>query len=84
MPSRDLVVLSDLPRGASAIIREVSDADSSRLRRLASDGFLLGTVLEVLAASEDGDMVVRVGNAGQSERTIDRATALVIRVERTN
>ena len=81
MPSRDLVLLSTLPPGATAVIREVSDADSERLRRLASNGFLLGTEVEVAGTSEDGDMVIRVDGA---ERLISQATAMVIRVERTD
>ena len=79
MRLRDLAVLSDLPVGARAIIREVSDADSERLRRLASSGFLLGTRDEVEEASAGGRIVVRVEGV---ERTIDPATARVIRVER--
>lgn len=81
MPSRELDVLSDLPPGARAIIREVSDADSERLRRLASEGFLLGTEVEIGKASTGGDRVVCVDGV---DRTIDAATALVIRVERTD
>lgn len=79
MPSRDLVALSSLVSGATAIIREVSDADSERLRRLASSGFLLGTELEVGGTTDDGDMIVRVAGV---EYTVDASTARVVRVER--
>lgn len=81
MPTRDLALLSDLPAGASAVIREVSDADSERLRRLASSGFLLGTEIELGEATKDGDLVVRVAGV---EHTIDAATARVVRVEPTD
>ena len=81
MPQRDLEVLSSLPSGATAIIREVSDADSDRLRRLASSGFLLGTELVVREAAGEGRMVVTVGG---TEHNVDVATARVVRVERTD
>jgi DtxR family Mn-dependent transcriptional regulator len=78
---RKLVCLADLPEGAPAVIRRVSDADSDRLRRLAAGGFLLGTEIEVTGAASGGGLEVRVGGA---DRTVDASTALVIRVERTD
>lgn len=80
MRRRDLPLLADLPAGSAAVIREVSDADSERLRRLASDGFLLGREVSVDEVGHGG-MQVRVDG---EERTIDLATARVIRVERTD
>jgi len=59
---RDLTALSDLPTGSVAVIREVSDDDSERLRFLGDNGFLLGTAVTVLSASADGgDVVAEVG-----------------------
>ena len=77
--SRDLVCLTELPEGVLAVVREVSDEDSERLRELAAAGFLLGTEVEVIRRSPGGDVVVRVA---AEERPIDAVTAGLIRVER--
>jgi DtxR family Mn-dependent transcriptional regulator len=64
---RDLPALSDLPPGAIAVIREVPDDDSERLRFLGDNGFLLGTEVIVLSASDDdGEVVAEVD--GRSHR----------------
>ena len=62
---RDLTALSDLPTGSVAVIREVSDDDSERLRFLGDNGFLLGTAVTVLSASADGGDVVVGGHDEQ-------------------
>ncbi len=78
MAARDLVSLADLAPGEAAVLREVSDDDSARLRRLAAEGFLLGARIEVEEACEDGGRLVHVGG---TRRTVDLETARVIRVE---
>jgi DtxR family Mn-dependent transcriptional regulator len=80
LASRDLVSLSELPAGVDAVVREVSDEDSARLRELAAAGFLLGTEVVVDDRLPDGAVVVRV--AGR-ERRIDAVTAGLIRLERS-
>ena len=77
--SRDLVALSELEVGAGGVVREVSDEDSERLRELAAAGFLLGTSLVVRGRSAGGDVIVRVGTG---DRSLDRAAAELIRLER--
>ncbi|MCL7927085.1 MAG: metal-dependent transcriptional regulator [marine benthic group bacterium] len=60
--SQDLPALTELPTGAIGVIREVSDDDSERLRFLGDNGFLLGTEVTVLSASDEGgDVVAQVG-----------------------
>jgi DtxR family Mn-dependent transcriptional regulator len=78
--SRDLVSLSELQAGVDAVVREVSDEDSARLRKLAAAGFLLGTDVVVTDRLPDGAVVVRVAG---SERRIDAVTASLIRLERS-
>ena len=78
--SRDLVSLTELPAGVDAVVREVSDEDSGRLRELAAAGFLLGTGVVVTDRSPDGDVVVRVAGGVQ---TLDAVTAALIRLERS-
>ena len=78
---RDLVALSELPEGAEAVVREVPDEDSERLRELAAAGFLLGTDVVVVARRGDGTMVVRVAG---NQTKLDAATAGMIRLERKN
>ncbi len=78
--SRDLIFLTELPAGVDAVVREVSDEDSRRLRELASAGFLIGTDVVVIRRSPDGNVLVRVAD---DERRIDTATARLIRVERS-
>jgi len=78
--SRDLVSLSELPTGVDAVVREVSDDDSARLRELAAAGFLLGTKVVVTDRLPDGAVVARVAGSG---RRIDAVTAGLIRLERS-
>jgi DtxR family Mn-dependent transcriptional regulator len=56
--TRELTALADLPAGSTAVIREVPDDDSERLRFLGHNGFLLGTEITVHAASDDDGCVV--------------------------
>jgi len=56
--TRELTALADLPVGSTAVIREVPDDDSERLRFLGHNGFLLGTEVTVHGASEDDGSVV--------------------------
>ena len=77
--SRDLVSLSELRAGVDAVVREVSDEDSARLRELAAAGFLLGADVVVTDRMPDGSIVVRVAG---SERRIDAVTAGLIQLER--
>lgn len=76
--SRDLVALTELPEGVEAVVREVSDEDSDRLRELASTGFLLGTSVVLIDRSPNGDVAVRI--AGGVQR-LDVRTAGLIRLE---
>ncbi len=78
---RDLVALSELEEGVEAVVREVSDEDSARLRELAAAGFLLGTRVVVIARPDDGSVRVLVAGI---ERTLDTATAGLIRLDREN
>jgi DtxR family Mn-dependent transcriptional regulator len=78
---RDLVALDELEEGVEAVVREVSDEDSARLRELAAAGFLLGTHVVVIERPGDGTLRVRVAGA---ERTLDTATAGLIRLDRGN
>ncbi len=76
---RDLPTLSELPVGTRAVIREVPDDDSERLRFLGGIGFLLGTEVTVLSDSEgDGEVVAQV--AGQ-RHTLSQELAAAIRLE---
>ena len=76
---RDLPSLTDLPVGTTAVIREVADDDAERLRFLGGIGFLLGTEVTVLAASEaDGDVVAQVD--GRRHR-LSQELAAAIRLE---
>lgn len=79
--NRNLVTLTRLPTGVSAVVREVSDEDSGRLRELAAAGFLLGTSVVVTRRSPDGDVAVRVAGADQE---LSAATAGLIRLERSD
>lgn len=78
--SRDLVSLTELPTGVDAVVREVSDEDSGRLRKLAAAGFLLGTNVVVTDRSPKGDVVVRIAGGAV---TLDAVTAGLIRLERS-
>jgi len=80
MSARDLVTLADLEPGDEAVLREVSDDDSARLRRLAAGGFLLGARIEVAELASGGARVVRIG---ETRSTVDAQTARVIWVERS-
>ena len=64
---RDLPLLTELAVGTTAVIREVADDDAERLRFLGGIGFLLGTEVTVLVASDpDGVVVAEV--AGRRHR----------------
>lgn len=76
--SRDLVSLTELPTGVDAVVREVSDEDSGRLRELASAGFLLGTNVVVTDRSSGGEVVVELAGGVQ---TLDAVTARMIQLE---
>ena len=76
--SRDLVSLTELPTGVDAVVREVSDEDSGRLRELASAGFLLGTNVVVTDRSPGGEVVVELAGGVQ---TLDAVTARMIQLE---
>ncbi|MGB5527796.1 MAG: metal-dependent transcriptional regulator [Gemmatimonadota bacterium] len=76
--SRDLVSLTELPTGVDAVVREVSDEDSGRLRELAAAGFLLGTNVVVTDRSPGGEVVVQVAGGLQ---TLDAVTARMIQLE---
>lgn len=76
--SRDLDLLVELPAGVPAVVREVSDQDSARLRQLASAGFLLGMEIVVLQRSRDALTVL----IGSEEHRLDTVTAGLVRVER--
>jgi DtxR family Mn-dependent transcriptional regulator len=59
--TRELTALADLPAGSTAVIREVPDDDSERLRFLGHNGFLLGTEITVHATDgADGAVVAEV------------------------
>ncbi len=73
--SRDLVALTELPEGEEAVVRQVSDEDSDRLRELAAAGFLLGTTVVLIDRSPEGDVAVRI--AGGVQR-LDAMTAGLI------
>jgi DtxR family Mn-dependent transcriptional regulator len=77
--SRDLVSLAEIGPGVEAVVREVPDEDSARLRELAAAGFLLGTRLIVTDASAAGDVTVLIEG---DERRLDAVTASLIRLER--
>lgn len=78
---REFGSLADLAPGEPAVVREVSDEDSERLRYLASLGLFPGT--EVVVREErpfDGPLTVSVAG---TERVLDRRLAAIILVERT-
>jgi len=71
--------LSEMPAGAIVIVREVSDADESRLRYLAELGLYPGTRVEVLDREPfEGPILVRID--GQ-ERSLGHGLAMMVRVE---
>lgn len=78
MARRELVSLTELEPDSPAVVREVSDEDSDRLRRLAAEGLLLGTEITIRGDPVAGGLQVRVANR---ELTVDRDTARMIRVE---
>jgi DtxR family Mn-dependent transcriptional regulator len=71
--------LSEIPKGASAIVREVSDADENRLRYLAELGLFPGTRVEIVDR-EPFDGPIRISIGGR-ERSLGRSLADVVRVE---
>lgn len=78
--SRDLVSLTELPVGVRAVVREVPDEDSERLRDLAAAGFFLGTDVLVIDRSADGVVTVRIAGA---QHRVDAVTAGLIRFSRS-
>ncbi len=71
--------LAEVQAGASVIVREVSDADESRLRYLAQLDLYPGTRVEVLEHEPFGGPI-RVRVAGR-ERSLGRGLAEIVRVE---
>jgi DtxR family Mn-dependent transcriptional regulator len=80
MTSRDLILLTELEVGAHAVVREVPDEDSGRLRELAAAGFLLGTDVVVAGRSSRGSVTVRLG---AEVHELDAVTAGLVRLERS-
>ncbi len=71
--------LSSLETGATATVREVSDADEGRLRYLAELGLYPGTRVEVLEREPfEGPIRVRVEGR---DRSLGRSLAEIVRVE---
>ena len=71
--------LSEMPVGATVIVREVSDADEGKLRYLAELGLFPGTRVEVLDREPfEGPILVRID--GQ-ERSLGHGLAEMVRVE---
>jgi DtxR family Mn-dependent transcriptional regulator len=71
--------LSEMAKGASVIVREVSDADEGRLRYLAELGLFPGTHLDVLDHEPFGGPI-RIRISG-GERSLGRSLAESVRVE---
>jgi DtxR family Mn-dependent transcriptional regulator len=63
-------------------VREVSDADESRLRYLAELGLFPGTRLDIVA-QEPFEGPIRVRIAGR-ERSLGRGLAEIVRVEQVS
>lgn len=88
IPSRDGVIirrelkpLSDAQPGTSAVVGQVADGDSDRLRTLSTMGLLLGTRIDVLAVDEAGACSIRIGAVKYS---LDADLAAAIHVEPTS
>lgn len=79
MPERQHPALSEVGAGARVIVREVNDADESRLRYLAQLGLYPGTPVEVMG-HEPFDGPIRVRIAGK-ERVLGRRLAAMVSVE---
>lgn len=71
--------LSSLDTGATATVREVSDADEGRLRYLAELGLYPGTRVEIVAR-EPFEGPIRVRIEGR-DRSLGRSLAEIVRVE---
>jgi DtxR family Mn-dependent transcriptional regulator len=66
-----LVPLAEVPVGAMAELRQVSDRDAARLRYLAQMGLRLGTVFEVVARQPfRGPVTVRLSTGGTRDRVV--------------
>jgi DtxR family Mn-dependent transcriptional regulator len=79
LPDRSHPLLSEVLKGARVTVREVSDADGSRLRYLAELGLYPGTRLVVLEREPfEGPIRVRIGSR---ERSLGRSLAKAVRVE---
>ncbi|MFQ5889586.1 MAG: metal-dependent transcriptional regulator [Gemmatimonadota bacterium] len=77
---REFDSLADLPVGTPAVVREVSDEDSQRLRYLASLGLFPGTVVVLREKRPFGGPLTL--SVEGTERVVDRRLATMIRVER--
>lgn len=72
------IPLSDLPPGSSAVIADLSAADSMVSRRLADLGFLPGTQISALHRAPMGDpMSYRLRGAKVCLRATDAANILI-------
>jgi DtxR family Mn-dependent transcriptional regulator len=72
-------LLTEVESGTVVIVREVSDADESRLRYLADLGLFPGTRVEV-GEREPFEGPIRIRIAGQ-ERSLGRSLAEIVKVE---
>jgi DtxR family Mn-dependent transcriptional regulator len=78
---RNLERLVDLPIGAHALVREVPDDDSGRLRNLASIGLVLGVEIQMRGPVGGGNILaIRIAGL---ERKVSRQLAAVVLVDRT-
>lgn len=83
IPSKDgvieepvLVPLSEVPVGAMAELRQVSDRDAARLRYLSQMGLRLGTVFEVVARQPfRGPVTVRLSAGGSRDQVVGHELA---------
>jgi DtxR family Mn-dependent transcriptional regulator len=85
IPSRDgsidrpeLKRITEVEPGTSAIVRQVGDRDSARLRSLSAIGLLLGTRFELLAVGDAGEIRIRIGS---DEHDLEPFVAAGIHVE---
>jgi DtxR family Mn-dependent transcriptional regulator len=85
IPARDgsierpeLKRLTEAEAGTSAIVRQVGDRDSDRLRRLSAIGLLLGTRFDLLAFGDAGEIRIRIGS---EEHELESSVAAGIHVE---
>lgn len=81
LPSIEWVLLSDLPAGARAILRRVSDRDSNHLRFLSNIGLLPGASVEVTERADEGQAQVCVVRVAGALHTIPADLAANMQVE---